>query len=299
MELTAGALLAGLAPFGTPRRIPHPAVAVSPMLVAHRGGAGLAPENTLAAFTRAVDLWSADMIELDVRATSDGHCVVIHDDTVDRTTNGSGAVGSMTLARLRELDAGYRFSRGRDTFPFRDCGVVIPTIEDVLEALPHTPLTVEVKTGAAQRPLFAAIDRFGAADRVVAAGMYDRDRTLFEAYRGPTSASSEQLRAFYRFHALKLGRLWRLRADVVQVPEFHDSHRIVTQRLVRDLHAQGVKIHVWTVNVESDMLRLLDWGVDGLVTDRPDTAVRVMHRHSGRPLPPGATDAASSAGATT
>jgi len=285
---TLGALHAGLALAGAPRRTPPAMLARSPLLIAHRGGSGLAPENTLAAFEPASRAWAADMIELDVRATADGHCVVIHDPTVDRTTDGVGEVGALSLAALREFDAGHRFTAdGGRTFPFRGRGITIPTIEEVLEALPGVALTVEVKTGAAQAPLFAAIERFGAAARVIAAGMHDRDRTLFGGYSGAISASAEQVATFIRFYALRLARLWRLDADVVQIPEYHGQRRIVTQRLVSALHAQGIPVHVWTVNVESDMHRLLDWGVDGLLSDRPDTLARVLHRRVGRPLPPG------------
>jgi glycerophosphoryl diester phosphodiesterase len=291
VELSAP-LLAAFAPLGVRPHARHPVVARSPLLIAHRGGAGLAPENTLAAFSLAAGSWAADMIELDVRATADGRCVVIHDATVDRTTDGAGAVAAMPLAQLRELDAGCRFAGADGSFPFRGVGVTVPTIEEVLEALPSTLLTVEVKTGAAQRPLFEAIAKFGAADRVIAAGMFNRDRTMFGTYGGAISGSTEQVTAFYRFHVLRLARFWRFPCDVVQIPEFHEARRIVTQRLIRDLHAQGVAVHVWTVNFESDMQRLLDWDVDGIISDRPDTLCRVLHQRVGRPLPPGATSAA-------
>lgn len=292
MELSP-ALLAAFAPLGAPVRHRPPILARAPLLIAHRGGAGLAPENTLAAFQPAIERWAADMIELDVRATADGHCVVIHDPTVDRTTDGTGAVADMSLAQLRELDAGSRFTAADGSSPFRGRGVTIPTIEEVLEALPVTPLTIEVKTGRAQRPLFEAVERFGARDRVIGAGMHERDRDMFGAYGGPISASMKQVTTFYRFHSLHLARFWRLDADVVQIPEFHGASRVVTQRLIRDLHAQGVAVHVWTVNFESDMQRLLDWAVDGIISDRPDVLCRVLHQRVGRPLPPGAASSAT------
>ena len=289
MELSFAALLAGFSLKGATRRQTPAALQKTPLLIAHRGGAGLAPENTMDAFRQAVDLWQADMIELDVHATKDGRCVVIHDPTVDRTTNGTGRVADLTYAELRELDAGYHFTADyKRTYPFRGKGVTIPTIEDVLEAVPDIPLIVEVKTGAAQKPLFEAIAKFNAADRVIVAGMYDRDRTLFGGYGGPISASSEQVTEFYRFFAMRLGKYWSLNADVVQVPEHHGSRRIVTQKFVKALHDQGIPVHVWTVNHESDMHRLYDWGVDGLVTDRPDVLCRVLNRRVHRPLPPGA-----------
>lgn len=286
MELT---LLAAFAPLGAPRRSVPPLLLRSPLLIAHRGGAGLAPENTLAAFRQAVEVWGADMVELDVHATSDGRCVVIHDATLERTTNGTGRIADLPFDAIRDLDAGYHFTTdGGRTYPFRGRGLSIPTIEEVLEALPDTPLIVEVKAGAAQRSLFAAIERYKAKDRVIVAGMHDRDRTLFGSHGGPISASAEQVAAFLRFHALRLSGFWRMEADVVQIPEHHERRRLVTKSLVRALHAQGIPVHVWTVNVESDMHRLLDWGVDGLVTDRPDVLGRVLHRRVGRPLAPGA-----------
>lgn len=269
--------------------MPRPAVlAGAPLLIAHRGGSGLAPENTLAAFRSAAANWSADMIELDVRASSDGHCVVIHDATVDRTTDGAGAVATLTLDRLQALDAGYGFTRDDGaTFPFRDQAVRIPTIEQVFEQLPDMRFTVEVKTAAAQGPFFDAVRRFSARDRVIAAGMHDRDRTMFSDYDGALSASTQALKRFYTAHRLHLGRWVRPRADVVQIPEWWDGRRVVTPRLIHDLKHHDVPVHVWTVDDPDAMHRLLDWGVEGLVTDRPDLLAQVLHERTGRPLPPG------------
>lgn len=266
----------------------HAVLAGAPLLVPHRGGAGLAPENTLTALRNGVENWGAEMVELDVHGSADGRCVVIHDPTVDRTTNGSGAVAGMTLDTLKALDAGHRFSPdGGRTFPYRGRGVTIPTIEEVLEALPSTRIIVEVKDGRAQEPLFRAIERFGARDRIIAAGMYDRDRTLFGGFDGAISASVESMKRFLRMHALGLGRFARLDADVVQMPETWGDRQLLTPRLVRVLAARGVPVHVWTVNEIDDMRRLLDWGVEAIITDFPDRLGRVLHERIGRPLAPG------------
>lgn len=266
----------------------HSVLAGAPLLIAHRGGGGLAPENTLAAFVNGADRWAADMVELDVQASADGHCVVMHDAHVDRTTNGTGPVAGMTLAQLRELDAGYNFSQdGGRTFPFRDRGVRVPTIEEVLEALPTTRITVEVKSSAAQQPLFDAIRRFGAQERVIAAGMYDRDRSLFGTWKGAVSGSLEELKPFYLRHRLHLGGLKAPPCDVVQIPEIWNGRRLVSARLARDLRRHGIQLHVWTVNDPSDMNRLLDWGIEGLISDRPDVLGRVLHERYGRQLAPG------------
>jgi glycerophosphoryl diester phosphodiesterase len=266
----------------------HAVLDGAPLLIAHRGGSGLAPENTLAAFLNGARQWGADMIELDVRASLDGECIVIHDDTVERTTDGTGAVAGMSLAALRELDAGYRFTRdGGSTFPFRGTGVVIPTFDEVLAALPDMRFTVEVKTGAAQAPLFAAIRRHNAMDRVIAAGMHERDRTQFSGYRGAVSASTEEMRRFYFRYRLGAARFFPPRADVVQAPEEWGGRRIVTRSFVRALAAAGIPVHVWTVDTTADMERLLDWGVEGIITDRPDVLGRLLHQRTGRPLAPG------------
>lgn len=270
-------------------RAPAPArvLADGPLLIGHRGAAGLAPENTMASFREAANRWAVDMIELDVRASADGHCVVIHDETVDRTTDGTGPVAQKTLAGLRELDAGYRFRDERGGRPFRGRGITIPTLQEVLEELPGTRFTIEVKAGTAQTPMFETVRRLGAADRVVAAGMDVADRTQFDDFDGAISGSTRDVREFLILHRLRLARLWKPTADVFQVPERRRGLRIVTPRFVRELRAHGVPVHVWTVNDAESMRRLVAWDVDGLITDRPDRGAQVLHEHARRPLPPG------------
>jgi glycerophosphoryl diester phosphodiesterase len=264
----------------------HPVLCGGPLLIGHRGAAGLVPENTMASFQEAVDRWAVDMIELDVRASADGHCVVIHDPTVDRTTDGTGAVAELTLAELQALDAGSRFRDDGGDRSFQGRGLRIPTIEEVLETLPDTPLTVEVKIGTAQAPLFEALRRFDAADRVVVAGMDHRDRTLFGGYAGARSGSTRDVRRFYLLHRLFLGWAWRRSCEVFQVPERRGRIRLATRRFVRDAARHRLPVHVWTVNDPAAMARLLDLGVDGIITDWPDRAARVLAERTGRPLPP-------------
>jgi glycerophosphoryl diester phosphodiesterase len=153
--------------------------------------------------------------------------------------------------------------------------------------------TVEVKNGAAQGPLFAAIDRADAHKRVIAAGMHDRDRTRFSGYEGAVSASMEAMRRFYIAHRLLLGRWIAPRAHAVHAPEEWSGVRIVSRRFVRDLAAHDVPVYVWTVNDAGDMRRLLSWGVEGIITDRPDLLGRVLHEMYGRPLAAGHAAGAS------
>jgi glycerophosphoryl diester phosphodiesterase len=267
-------------------------LAGAPLLIAHRGGAALAPENTLVAFQRALDWWGADMLELDVQSSRDGEAVVFHDPTVDRTTDGTGRVADLPLSRLRELDAGYRFSSdGGATTPFRGQGVGISTLAEILEALPATRLNVEIKDGRAQERVWETVHAARAEHRVLIAAGRRGHRSRFDDYAGPTSASSEELRGFYAAHRLHASGLYPLGVDALQLPERYGGLKVLSPRLVRDAHARNLAVHVWTVDEVADMERLLDWGVDGIVTDRPDRLTEVLHRRTGRPLPPGVPSA--------
>jgi glycerophosphoryl diester phosphodiesterase len=227
------------------------------------------------------------MIELDVHLSADGHVVVFHDPAVERTTDGTGALAAKTLAELRELDAGYRFTRdGGLTFPFRGTGVRIPTLEEVLEALPSMRFTVEVKAAAAQRPLFELARRHGAVDRIVAAGIQTVVRTHFDEWPGAVSAGADQVRAFYLRHRFRMAR-WAPPVDVFQVPPTWGRLTVVTPRFIRDLHAHGIPVQVWVVDDPQDMERFFAWGVDGIQSDRPDLLAEVMTRLHGRPRAPG------------
>lgn len=247
-------------------------------MIGHRGAAALYPENTLHGFLRAASECQVDMIELDVRASADGHCVVIHDASVDRTTDGTGAVEDLTLEELRRLDAGYRFTPdGGRSYPFRGQGIGIPTIDEVLAALPTMRFVVEVKEGRVQRPLLDALVEARATDRVIVAGERHEDRALlFAEYPGPVSGSVEQLIRFSVLTRLRLDWVWAPRIDVASVPEMWKGRRVVTPRMIADFHRHGIAVQVWTINEPEDMERLLDWGVDGIVTDRPDLLRQVL-----------------------
>ncbi len=266
----------------------QPYLAGGPLLMAHRGGAALAPENTLAAFRRALEWWRADLLEIDVHATREGEVVVIHDASVDRTTDGSGPVAGFTLAELQRLDAGYRFSPdGGRSFPFRGRGERVPTLEAVLRAFPWARVNVEVKDNRAQERVRELVRSSGAVRRVLIAAGKRRNRSLFADWPGATSASEEEVLDFWLRLRTRSTRRWRPPVDAFQVPEFFGPLRVVSPRFIREAHAHNVAVHVWTVDAEADMRRLLEWGVDGIVTDRPDVLARVLHELYGRPLPPG------------
>ena len=263
------------------------------MLVAHRGGARLAPENTLVAFEQARDRWRADMLEMDVRLTRDGHVVVIHDPTVDRTTDGSGPVSELTLREIRDLDAGYRFQDFSGAHSFRGRGVRVPTLEEVLVAFTDVWINVECKEPPAARPLAEVVARHGAEHRVLIAAEQERSRRGAAGYVGPWGTSRPQGLLFFLLHRLPGGSPYTPGADILQVPEWWKGVRVVTPRFVREAHRLNIPVQVWTVDDEEVMHRLLDWGIDGIQTDRPDVLARVLTERVGRPPPPGAAAGAA------
>jgi glycerophosphoryl diester phosphodiesterase len=243
-----------------------------PVVYAHRGGAGLAPENTLVAFEVGLAT-GADGIELDVRLSRDGVAVVMHDPTLDRTTDASGAVDARTAGELAGLDAGCRFERG-GAFPFRGQGIGVPSLREVLQRYRETPLIVELKSSD-PRLAGAVVDDIrtaGAMGRVTVGsfqkGALDAVRALEPSIR--TGADTDDVRSGLD------GLRGRPVFDAFQVPEVFAGLRVVTPEFIARAHDAGVTVVVWTVNHEDDMRRLLDWGVDGLITDWPDIAVPVV-----------------------
>ncbi len=264
----------------------HPYLAGAPMLVAHRGGAGLAPENTLEAFRLAVQGYDADILELDCRLTRDGEVVVIHDETVDRTTDGSGAVREMTVGEIQDLDAGFRFQDPAGEGSFRHKGVRVPRFEELLTALPGVRLNVECKCDRVAGPLADLIREHGAEPRVLVTAEHEANRQAIKGYPGPWGASRSQLRAFYVLHRMPFGVVYTPHADVFQIPERWEGRTILTPRFLNEAHRRNIPVQIWTVDDEDEMRRLLAMGVDGIQTDRPDRLARVLHEEYGRPLPP-------------
>ena len=255
--------------------------------MAHRGGAKLAPENTMAAFRHALDDWDVDVLEMDVRLTADGRVVVIHDETVDRTTEGTGPIGGMTWDRVRELDAGFRFRDLKRKPSFRGRGVRLPLFDEVLETFPHARIIVEPKAAEAARPLADAIRAQGAEHRILIGAKFEATRNGARGYAGPWGASRRQVVPFWALHRFPVVGGWYVpAADAFQLPERSGRLRVVTPALIRAAHAANIPVHVWTVDDPDDMRRLLGWGVDGIQTRRPDLLADVLTEVAGRPPPP-------------
>jgi len=242
-------------------------------VVAHRGGMALAPENTLEAFRQAEAL-GVDVLEMDLRFAADGAIVVIHDDTVDRTTNGQGRVGDMVLAELQELDAGYRFIDGSRRFPFRSAGITVPSFSEVLRRFSDIRLNVEMKEfepGPALA-LCELLRRFDAVDRVLVSSFPHEPMAAFRAAcpKVATGATRREVVSFYLLNRLRLGSLFRSPALTLQVPLRFRGRGLVTPDLLEPAQASNRSVQVWTVNDEAEMRQLVGMGVQGILTDRPD-----------------------------
>jgi glycerophosphoryl diester phosphodiesterase len=255
-----------------------------PYLVAHRGGALLAPENTDAAFDRAAGL-GADVIELDVRLTADGAVVVFHDETTDRITGAPGTVEGRTLAELAALDAGHSFTAdGGATFPWRGRGLTVPTLAEVLDRHPGMLFNVEAKSPdpALAQALAEVLRARGRVDR---ACVGSADDAQGERLRGllpsachflPSQAATCHVLAAHMggdAHGCPEGY------DVAELPlRTEEGLQVVDEATLRWFHRRGMPVHVWTVDEEADMRMLLDLGVDGIMSDRPDRLRRVLGR---------------------
>jgi len=215
-----------------------------------------------------------------VHASADGEVMVIHDDTLERTTDGTGLVRATPLAVLAHLDAGHRFRAADGTYPYRARGLRVPTLAAVLEAFPDAPLNVEIKQPepAIESAVLAALDRFAARDRTLLAA---EDGTIMARIRAAapdvlTSFSAPEVAEFvYRVRDGQLAG-YRPPGVALQVPPAFRDVAIVTPELVAAAHALGLEVHAWTINEEAEMERLLDLGVDGIMTDFPSRGAAVL-----------------------
>ena len=246
-----------------------------PIRFAHRGSRILWPENTMPAFQGAIDL-GVRYLELDVHRSRDGAIVVFHDDRLDRLTDGEGKVWDRTWDELRLLDAAHHFDPEAG-HPLRGAGVRIPLLEELALTFPDAMLNIDLKQKGIEEAVADLIARLGAEDRVLIGSFRDwriaAFRRLTRGRVAVSAGSREVVRAVAacRLH-LPIGGV----ADALQVPR-----RIVSERLVDSAHTAGKHVHVWTVNDTDQMRSLLDMGVDGIVTDRPDLLNEVVFGAAG------------------
>jgi glycerophosphoryl diester phosphodiesterase len=255
-----------------------------PRVFGHKGAAGTTPENTIVSLDQGV-ADGADVLEFDVCLTKDKRLVVCHDPTVDRTTNGTGRIADLTLAQIKELDAGYHFQlAGSTDHPFRGKGITIPTLDEVLERFPHTLLDIELKGDDPETaPIFLALlkrfDRLDDGSVICSSFSHKLLRPVRKlAPQLATSYSQRENIAWVVLAKLHLRARpsRRVATRVLQLPFKRNRITIVTPRLVKLAHALDLEVHVWTVNEENDMRRLLAMGVDGIFSDYPERLRRVV-----------------------
>lgn len=253
-----------------------------PIAFLHRGGAGIVPEDTVVGFQEGLKYGDA-VVECDVHSTLDGELVVMHDERVHRTTDGTGQISQLTYAEISRLDAGYRFTPDQGvTFPWRGRGITVPTLAQIYTEFPDRPVNIEIKRGGrtdVEERVAAAIAAAGAQSRTL---VVSQSRSTMQRFRGAsehqvaTAASTVELLGYWLLSLLHLTWLIDPPFQALQPPERFKGLPVVTPRLVRAARRSDLRVDVWTIDDEADMRRLLGYGVDGIMTDRPDVLARVL-----------------------
>lgn len=254
-------------------------------VIAHRGGKGLAPEGTVAAFDKAFDL-GVDIFEYDIHRTIDGHLVVIHDASVDRTTNGTGLVNEMTLEEVQSLDAGYSFKDEAGNFSYRGQEVYIPTVEEVFTKYPTMRQLIEIKDTNDPalyekiiEELWELIVTHGMEDRVMI-GSFDHEiNERFSEMSGgliPIGAGEQAVRHFVERHVPYLNGLAKSPFDSLQLPVEQEGHNLTTKNIIRSAKKRNISLYYWTINDEEEIKELILKGVDGIISDYPNRVQKVL-----------------------
>jgi glycerophosphoryl diester phosphodiesterase len=254
-----------------------------PLVIAHQGGDGVRPGDTMVAFENAVNI-GADVLEMDAHITSDGQIVLMHDEEVDRTTNGTGLVEDLTLDELKQLDAAYKWSKDDgNTFPFRGQGIQVPALEELFQTFPQMRYVIEIKLtqNPIDKPLCDLIRGHNMQDRVVVASFHDEAMQKFRAICPgvATSASRGEVTSFVLLGKIFLSGLVTPQYESIQPPYDPAESKnipIMTRRFVREAHAKNIAVEPWTVDDPELMRRYIEWGVDGIMTDRPDLMIEVL-----------------------
>ncbi|MGB7876396.1 MAG: glycerophosphodiester phosphodiesterase [Anaerolineales bacterium] len=253
-----------------------------PLVIAHQGGDGLWPGDTLYAFEHAVEL-GVDVLEMDLHITKDGVLVINHDETVDRTSDGTGNIEDMNLAEIKKLDAGYDWSNdGGDTFPYRGMGITIPTLEEIFQTFPQYHMTIEIKT--TERPMAASfcdmIRAYNMQDKILVASFLDERMEEFRRAcpEVATSSARQETTVFVLLSKGFLGRLYSPSFNALQVPEKSGGIIVMTAQFVRAAHERNLRVEPWTIDDPEQMKMYIAWGVDGVMTDRPDLMLEILGR---------------------
>ncbi len=253
-----------------------------PLVIAHQGGDGLWPGNTLFAFEQAAAL-GVDVLEMDLHITRDGALVINHDETVDRTTDGTGNIEDMTLAEVKTLDAGYSWTSDEgESYPYRGTGITIPTLEEIFQAFPDYRMTIEIKKTETSMavPFCEMIRSYGMQDKILVASFQDERMEEFRRVcpEVATSSARQETTVFVLLSKAYFGRLYSPSFYSLQVPEESSGITVMTPQFVRVAHGRNLRVEPWTIDDPGQMELYIGWGVDGLITDRPDLMLQLLGR---------------------
>ena len=253
------------------------------LTIAHRGGLGLKPENTMLAFENA-DSLGADVLEMDVHLSKDGKLVVIHDDTVDRTTNKTGYVANMNFDQLRKLDAAYNWKNKQGQFEYRNQQIRIPKLSEILARFGNKKLLIEIKPDSIEvaQKLCAELMRYDMQEKTMVGSFHSKPLNYFsdQCKTTPTSASSLQVGGFLFLHYLRIGNLYPNPPSAFQVPEHLGSFLLVDKRFIEQVQNLKSLVHIWTVNEPSKMQNLIELNVNGIITDYPNRLKNILNKRN-------------------
>jgi len=247
-----------------------------PVRLAHRGSRILWPENTWFAFDASIQDLRYRYIETDIRVTRDGVVVVFHDETLERTTNGTGKVSEWDWDDLRHLDAAYSFTPNGSDFPLRGTGIGISRLDETFDRYADVCFNIDLKEARSEWPVAEVVTKAQRLDSVLIGSFSDRRISRFRRITmGRVATSAGPSEAMAMFAASRLGRTSRRKADAYQLPQSVKGAAI-DRKLADAIHAAGAQLHVWTVDEPDRMHELFDLGVDGIVSDRPDLLNEVV-----------------------
>jgi len=255
----------------------------APLVIAHQGGDGVWPGDTMFAFEQAVGI-GVDVLEMDAHITKDGEIVLMHDETVDDTTDGTGLIEDLMLAEIKQLDAAYEWSiDDGKTFPYRGQGIQVPTLRELFEKFPDMRYLIEIKLtkNPIDKPFCDLIREHNMQDKVIVGSFHDEAMAQFRATcpEIATSSSRGEVTTYVILSKLFLGGFLAPEYQSLQVPWERSESKgipIMTARFIREAHAKNLHVEPWTVNDPELMKQYIEWGVDGIITDRPDLMIEVL-----------------------
>lgn len=258
-----------------------------PIVLAHRGGSHLAPEHTMIAFEKAIEL-GVDGFEVDIRLTKDEEIIVHHDDTVNRTSDGVGFVKDFTLDELKQLNFGYQFEDLDGEFPYKEQKVEVVTLRELFETFPNTYINIDIKDGPdtyegslMPSKLWRLIEEYNAENRIVVTSFYSEQVDRFNLYaqnRVALGAGEIDVRKAFTAFTSQFGHLYHPKVDVFQIPTKLGVISLDSAKFIALLSKLNIPVHYWTINDTDTMRRLIENGAQGIVTDRPDLAVPFLQQ---------------------